>query len=709
MLESNPTITEDSFSLYNDRLTPNIFENCLTMKQLFYPMAILAIAAVSFSSCESKQGEEKAFDPAQMDLSVKPGVDFYEYVNGTWMKNTVIPEDKSRYGSFDMLQESNNKILKEIFEKAAAKADAPKGSSWQKVGDFYASGMDTIAIEEQGLNPITNNLNSIATLANTTNLQKEIALLHTIRVSPLFFVYAGQDDKQSDQIIVNLYQGGLGLPDRDYYLSPDPRSKTIREEYQKHLTAVFSLLGQDEAQSALSAEAVMQIESRLAKASMTRLERRDPNKTYNKVSLQEMQSIAPAFDWNAYFTNISIDVPSDFVIDNPTFFAEVSKMLTELPIDSWKTYLTWNLINRFSPYLSSPFVEQQFNFFGKVLSGSQKNKPRWERVAGSANMALGEAIGQVYVEENFPPQAKEKMVTLVANLKDAYRERIQNLTWMSEVTKQKAIDKLNAMNVKVGYPDKWTDYTNLEIDRNSYAANIKRSLAFSFRKNMDKLGKPVDRDEWFMNPQTVNAYYSPSMNEIVFPAGILQPPFFNLYADDAINYGGIGVVIGHEMTHGFDDQGRLYSKDGNLEEWWTPEDAEKFKALTQPLVDQYNAFVAIDSMHLDGNLTLGENIADYGGLTIAYHAFRKSLEGNNEPSPIDGFTANQRFFLSYGNIWRQVIRDEELMRRVKEDVHSPGRFRVNGALFNIPEFYQAFTIEPTEPLYIAPEKRATIW
>jgi putative endopeptidase len=522
-------------------------------------------------------------------------------------------------------------------------------------------------------------------------------------------VYAGQDDKQSDQIIVNLYQGGLGLPDRDYYLSPDPRSKTIREEYQKHLTAVFSLLGQDEAQSALSAEAVMQIESRLAKASMTRLERRDPNKTYNKVSIQEMQSIAPAFDWNAYFTNISIDVPSNFVIDNPTFFAEVSKMLTELPIDSWKTYLTWNLINRFSPYLSSPFVEQQFGFFGKVLSGSQKNRPRWERVAGSANMALGEAIGQVYVEENFPPQAKEKMVTLVANLKDAYRERIQNLTWMSEVTKQKAIDKLNAMNVKVGYPDKWTDYTNLEIDRDSYAANIKRSLAFSFRKNMDKLGKPVDRDEWFMNPQTVNAYYSPSMNEIVFPAGILQPPFFNLYADDAINYGGIGVIIVHEMTHGFDDQGRLYSKDGNLEEWWTPEDAEKFKALTQPLIDQYNAFVAIDSMHLDGNLTLGENIADYGGLTIAYHAFRKSLEGNNEPSPIDGFTANQRFFLSYGNIWRQVIRDEELMRRVKEDVHSPGRFRVNGALFNIPEFYQAFTIEPTEPLYIAPEKRATIW
>ncbi|MBN1990295.1 MAG: M13 family metallopeptidase [Bacteroidales bacterium] len=679
------------------------------MKQLFYLMTAVAFAAIAFSSCESKKGEKTAFDPKQMDLSVKPGVDFYEYVNGTWMKNTVIPDDKSRYGSFDILQEENNKILKSIFEKAASKTDAPKGSSWQKVGDFYASGMDTTAIEQLGVNPIQDNLNSIAAIANTSELQKEIALLHTIRVSPLFFVYAGQDDKQSDQIIVNLYQGGLGLPDRDYYLSPDPRSITIREGYQNHLAQVFKLLNQDEAQAALSADAVMQIESRLAKASMTRLERRDPNKTYNKVSLQEMQSIAPAFDWNAYFTNISIDVPSDFVIDNPAFFAEVSKMLTELPIDSWKTYLTWNLVNRFSPYLSASFVEQQFSFYGKVLSGSQTNKPRWERVAGSANMALGEAIGQVYVEENFPPQAKEKMVTLVANLKDAYRERIQNLIWMSEVTKQKAIDKLNAMNVKVGYPDKWTDYTNLEIDRDSYAANIKRSLAFSFRKNMDKLGKPVDRDEWFMNPQTVNAYYSPSMNEIVFPAGILQPPFFSLYADDAINYGGIGVVIGHEMTHGFDDQGRLYSKEGNLEEWWTPEDAEKFKALTQPLIDQYNAFIAIDSMHLDGNLTLGENIADYGGLTIAYHAFRKSLEGNNEPSPIDGFTANQRFFLSYGNIWRQVIRDEELMRRVKEDVHSPGRFRVNGALFNIPEFYQAFTIEPTEPLYIAPEKRATIW
>ncbi|HRX66907.1 MAG TPA: M13 family metallopeptidase [Tenuifilaceae bacterium] len=673
-------------------------------------IGIMLIVLLAFAACTTEKKEKKpAFDVSNMDITVNPGDDFYSYANGNWVKQTAIPEDKSRYGSFDILQEENNNLIKSILEKAASTTDAPQGSNWQKVGDFFAAGMDTASIELQGLDPIRNELTRIESIANTNDLLIELARFHAMRVSPFFNIYAGQDRKKSDQIVVNLYQGGLGLPDRDYYLSDDSRSQEIRTEYLNHVKTVFNLMGQYEEEALNLAKNVIDIETRLANVSYTRVERRDPNRTYNKVSLQEMQLLCPSIDWNGYFTNIGIEVPSEFVIDNPGFYKEVGAMLTDTPLEQWKTYLTWNLINRFSPYLSSAFADQQFNFYGTKLSGNEKNKPRWERVAGSANMALGEAVGQIYVEENFPPEAKEKMLELVANLKAAYRERIQNVTWMSSTTKGKAIEKLDAMNLKVGYPDKWKDYTSLEIDRESYAGNIKKALAFNFRENMSKLGKPVDRDEWFMTPQTVNAYYSPTMNEIVFPAAILQPPFFNLYADDAVNYGAIGMVIGHEMTHGFDDQGRLYNKNGNLEEWWEPEDAEKFNKLTQTLIDQYDAFVAINDMTLDGKLTLGENIADYGGLTIAYHALQKSFDTNEKPDPIDGFTPEQRFFLAYANVWRQVIRDKELMRRVKEDVHSPGKFRVNGAVFNINEFYDAFEVSPESPLYRHTETRPTIW
>ena len=662
------------------------------------------------SACKTQTDKQKpALEVSNMDLAVNPGDDFYSYANGAWIKKTTIPEDKSRYGSFDILQEENNAVLKEIFEKAASKKNAPAGSSWQKVGDFFKAGMNTENVELKGIDPIRPELELIDKIADTNELQQLIAQLHASRVSPLFNIYAAQDRKNTTEIIVNLSQGGLGLPDRDYYTSEDKRSTEIRNAYQQHLKQVFNLLGYDEEKAKQSAENVMAIETRLANASYTRLERRDPNKTYNKVSLQEMQLNSPMFNWSGYFSGIGIEVPAEFVIDNPTFFSEISKMLSETAIDSWKSYLTWNVVNRFSPYLSSAFVEQQFSFYGKVLSGNEVNRPRWERVASSANMAIGELVGQIYVEENFPPEAKEKMVELVANLKAVYRDRMQNLEWMSETTKQRAVAKLDAMNVKVGYPDKWKDYSDYTVTAECYATNIKNALQFAFRQNMDKLGKPVDRTEWFMTPQTVNAYYSPTMNEIVFPAAILQPPFFNLYADDAVNYGAIGVVIGHEMTHGFDDQGRKYNKDGNLEDWWEPEDSEKFNELTQTIIDQYEAFVAIEDMNLNGKLTLGENIADYGGLTISYHALQKSYEKNNRPKDIDGFTPEQRFFLSYANVWRQVIRDQELMRRVKEDPHSPGKFRVNGALFNINEFYDAFGIKPTDALYRTPEVRPTIW
>lgn len=671
---------------------------------------ILFIATVIFAGCKTQKKEVKpAFDTSNMDLSVRPGDDFYSFVNGNWVKNTRIPDDKSRYGSFEILQEENNVILKGIFESAAAKKRAPKGSSWQKVGDFYSSGMDTIAIELKGLDPIQEDMERIDALANTTELLDEIARLHSYRITPLFNINAGQDRKNTNEIIVNFSQGGLGLPDRDYYLSEDPRSKEIRNEYFDHIKKVFNLLGCTEDEAKAKAEIVMGIETRLATVSYTRLERRDPNRTYNKVSIQEMQLISNSIDWPNYFSNINVEVQPNFVIDNPNFFTEVSNMLAETPLDNWKTYLKWNLVNRFSPYLSSAFVNQQFNFYGKVLSGNEVNRPRWERVSGSANMAIGELVGQIFVEENFPPEAKAKMIELVSNLKAVYRDRMKTLTWMSDATKERAIAKLDSMNVKVGYPDKWKDYSNLEIVADCYATNIKNAMAFNFRENMNKLGKPVDRTEWFMTPQTVNAYYSPTMNEIVFPAAILQPPFFNLNADDAVNYGAIGMVIGHEITHGFDDQGRKYDLNGNLTDWWEPEDSEKFNQLTQTIIDQYEAFVAIGDMNLNGRLTLGENLADYGGLTIAYHALQKSMEGKERPGLIDGFTPEQRFFLSYGNVWRQVIRDQELMRRVKEGPHSPGVFRVNGAVFNINEFYDAFEIDPSDPLYRAPEVRPTIW
>ncbi|MGE0079324.1 MAG: M13 family metallopeptidase [Bacteroidales bacterium] len=670
---------------------------------------ICCFAAVSFVGCNNQEKIKPAFDTANMDLSVKPGEDFNAYANGGWIKNAKMPDDKSRYGAFNILAEENDHIVNDILQRASEKKDAPKGSNWQKVGDFYASGMDTVNIEKQGYEPIKGELQRIADIKSVEDLQKEIIALHQQYIAPLFIPYAGQDQKNTEVIVVNLGSAGLGLPDRDYYLNDDSRSAEIRKDYIDHLKAMFTLLEYTPEQAATIADQIMSLETRLAKVTQTRLEQRNPYLTYNKVTLDEMQKLSPAFDWKGYFEGIGIEVPKDLVIDNPKFFTEISKMQKDITLDEWKNYLVWNVVKNYASYLSSAFENQNFDFYSRKLSGNQTNRPRWQRIAGSANGAVGELIGEIFVEENFPPVAKEKMVALIGNLKLAFKDRISNLTWMSDSTKAKALDKLASIVVKVGYPDKWTDYTSLDITRDSYAENIKRSREFGFRYNMDKLGKPVDRTEWGMTPQTVNAYYNPLMNEIVFPAGILQPPFFNLNADDAVNYGAIGVVIGHEMTHGFDDQGRNFDKNGILTDWWTKEDSEKFNELTQALVDEYSGFVAIDSLHVDGKLTLGENIADYGGLTISYLAFQKSLEGKETPKNIDGFTANQRFFLSYANVWRQIIRDKELMRRVKEDVHSPGKFRVNGALFNIPEFYEAFQINPTDPLYIPVEKRAKIW
>jgi len=679
----------------------------MTKHQLMILAGMATLLGIAGCGHSDKQ-TSLAFSPANMDLSIKPGVDFYDYANGNWIKNTPIPGDRSRWGSFDQLQEENNVFVKGILEEAAASTNAAKGSNLQKVGDFYASGMDTTAIENAGFTPLMGDFENIDKLSKPEEIQGYISSLQTMGLRPAFNFSVVQDERNSNSMIANLSQGGLGLPDRDYYLGNDSRSKEIRAAYLKYIAKSFELTGVDSSNAKQFGQDVLNIETRLAQSSMSRKERRDPIKTYNKETVTEMQKLAPGISWSAYFTALGVKNVESFIVDNPKFFTELGKMIKNIPVDSWKIYLKWNVLNRYSPYLSSKFEANNFDFYGKQLSGQEVNRPRWQRVSATADRAIGEAIGELYVKKYFPAEAKAKMIDLVNNLKESYKERIKQLPWMSEPTKEKALEKLAKINVKVGYPDKWQDYSALNITRDSYLQNVKNASAFHFQDNLSELGKPVDRTKWEMTPQTVNAYYSPTMNEIVFPAAILRPPFFDLKADDALNYGGIGCVIGHEMTHGFDDQGRLYDKDGNLSDWWTPADAQKFKDLTQNLADDYSAFVAIDTMHLDGRLTLGENIADYGGLTISYNAFKKLVAKGNEPT-IDGFTPQQRFFLSYANVWRQGIRDKELMRRIKEDVHSPAKFRVNGALFNIPEFYDAFNISPQDPLYRAPENRPMIW
>ncbi|MCI0471182.1 MAG: M13 family metallopeptidase, partial [Candidatus Aminicenantes bacterium] len=511
--------------------------------------------------------------------------------------------------------------------------------------------------------------------------------------------------------ILWLYQGGLGLPDRDYYIEENDRAKSIRAEYLKHLTNMFQLLNETPEKAALSAQAVMSIETRLAKASMTRLELRNPKALYNKKNLQELAQMSPNFDFIAYFKNIGLENPQD--IDNyinvgqPKFFQEISAMMSEVTPEQWKPYFRWQLVRSSAPYLSSAFVKERFNFYDKFLSGQKEMKPRWKRSINEMNRTIGEAVGQVYVKKYFPPEAKTRAYELVMNLKKVFSQRIKKVAWMSDETKKKALAKLETFGVKIGYPDKWIDYSTLETKRDSYILNILRANRFDFNREMKKIGRLVDREEWDIYPQIVNAYYNPLMNEIIFPAGILQPPFFDFKADDAVNYGAIGAAIGHEMTHGFDDQGRQFDKDGNMNDWWTKEDEEKFKARTEVFVRQYESYVVVDDAHMNGKLSLGENIADLGGLNIAYDALMSVLPEN--PAKIDGFTPQQRFFLSWARVWRENIRKEALLLGLKTDVHPPSKFRTIGPLSNIPAFYKAFDVKPGAAMYRPENEQASIW
>jgi len=651
--------------------------------------------------------EEPPFDTANMDLSVKPSDDFFLYANGGWIKRTPIPPEYSRWGSFNQLIEKNNDALHDVAERAAKDTTANDPDA-KKVGDYYASGMDEATIEVERVKPLTDELKRIDAIKTREDVLREIAHLHDLGVSSLFGFTSGQDDKNSTMVIAQAYQDGLGLPDRDYYTKTDEASKKLRDQYVEHVTKMLTLLGEDPKAAAEHAKRIMAMETALAQVSRTKVELRDPQKNYNKMKMVDLQSLTPDFKWNDYFKEANLVNPGDVNVGQPDFFKGADKVFASTPIDDWKKYFRWHLVHSTASELSNDFVNENFNFYETALRGTKQIKPRWKRVVTATDGAVGEALGKLYVADYFPPESKARALELVNNLRSALSDRINALDWMDDATKQAAQKKLAAITVKIGYPDKWRDYSALRVDRGPFVLNAIRASMFEVHRELNKIGKPVDRSEWGMTPPTVNAYYNPKLNEIVFPAGILQPPFFNPKADDAMNYGGIGAVIGHEMTHGFDDQGRQYDEVGNLRDWWSPESAAKFKERSGAVVKQYSEYEPLPGLHLNGELTLGENIADIGGVKIAYAALQKAIAGKPQEK-IDGFTADQRFFLGFAQIWRSVQRDEDLKLRLNTDPHSPARYRVNGPLSDLVEFQKAFNIPDGSPMVRPADKRVNIW
>lgn len=666
---------------------------------------------MTFSNCNQKiepQNSVPAIDLNNMNTSIEPGDDFFRYVNGKWLENNPIPDEYTIYGAMTKIADDNQLQLQTIIKEVSASTNLKKGSTAQKISDFYNSGMDSVAINEKGVKEIEADLKRIEQLETKTQLPAVIAEMNRFGIMPFFVFYPGADMKNASMVIANLFQGGMGLPDRDYYLKDDDRSLDIQENYKKTIENLFVLSGENETEAKRIATAIMQLETDLARVAMDRVERRDPNKTYHKMTVSELRKVSPIFDWNNYFEALGGATIESLNVRMPDFIAGMDDVINKASIETIRFYLKWNILRSSAPYLSDDFVQAHFDFYSKYLSGQLTMRPRWKQVLDVTSGSLGELIGQLYVEKHFPAIAKERMVALVGNLRTSLENRIKQLDWMQDETKKQALSKLATMNLKVGYPDKWTDYTALDVVPDSYFTNIRNASKFEFEREMAKIDKPVDKDEWFMTPQTVNAYYSPTMNEIVFPAGILQPPFFNVDADDAVNYGAIGVVIGHEMTHGFDDQGCKYDLNGNLNNWWTVKDTEAFNERTEQLVKLFNEFSVLEGHYVDGRLTLGENIADLGGLMVSWDALQLAAQ-KNQYDTIDGFSYQQRFFIGYAQIWRQNIREKTLLRRLVEDVHSPGEARVNRTLFSMPEFYKHFPVTPENKLYITPNERASIW
>lgn len=654
------------------------------------------------------QSNSKFIDPAQMDLSVKPGDDFYQYASGTWIKNNPVPAKETRWGSFNVLRDFNINAVKGLVTDAAADKSAPAGSVKRRVGDFYTAAMDSLAIEKLGYTPIKSDLKQISQINSIQGILDQVNLFRTSGMAaPMYSLYVGQDRKNVNKYLVQLGQGGTTLPDRDYYLKDDSRSVKIREAYLIYMTTLFELTGSKPSDAAKKAATILALEKQLAAAQMSRLEMRDPYKTYNKFTITEFTKTTPDLNWSSILEKSKIKGQDTILVSSPAFFSSLNGMLKSVPLADWKTYLEWNVLKSAAPNLSSPFVNATFAF-NQVQTGQKIQTPRWQRMSQLTDGTLGDLLGQLYVAQYFKPDAKVRMTELIANLRKAFEIRIKNLDWMSAETKQKALEKLHAFTPKIGYPEKWKTYAGLEITPKTYLQNLRNAGAWAYQEMVDQLGKPVDRTRFGMTPPTVNAYYSPTMNEIVFPAGILQFPFFDPKADDAVNYGGIGAVIGHEMSHGFDDTGSQYDKDGNLRNWWTDADRAKFNAKTKLLGEQFDSYMVLDTIPVNGKFTMGENIGDLGGLNAAYEAFKMTKQGQSNEK-IDGFTPDQRFFLSWAQVWRGNILPETAAQMIKTDTHSPGQFRTIGAPVNMDAWYQAFDVKPGDKLYKKPEDRIRLW
>lgn len=672
--------------------------------------SFLTVAAVCFSiaACNSgKSGLTTGIDLANLDTTALPGTDFYQYACGGWMKNNPMPAEYSQYGSFTILAENNRKQMQGLIEELGKMQHEP-GSIGQKIATLYNVAMDSVKLNQDGINPIKAELEEIAGLKDKAGVYALLGSLERRGISSYLGTGVGADQMNSNMNAVYTGQNGLSMGERDYYLAEDEATSKVREAFKAHVVKMFQLAGYDDATANSARDIVMDVETRLAKAFRSMVELRDPHANYNKMTMAELKKQYATFDWDAYLTNLGLENVQEIIVGQPAALAEAAKVLDTLPIEQQVLYLQWKLIDHAASFLSDDIVAQNFDFYSRTMSGAQEMQPRWKRAVSMVSSVLGEAVGQMYVEKYFPAAAKERMVALVKNLQTALGERIQNLEWMSDSTKTRALEKLATFHVKIGYPDKWKDYTNLEIKDDSYYANIERAICWASDENMAKAGKPVDKDEWQMTPQTVNAYYNPTTNEICFPAGILQPPFFDMKADDAFNYGAIGVVIGHEMTHGFDDQGRQYDKDGNLKDWWTTEDAERFNERAQVMVNFFDSIQVAPGVHANGKQTLGENIADYGGLQVSYQAFKNATKDAPLPT-VDGFTPEQRFFLAYAGVWANNVRPEYVLYLTKMDVHSLGEWRVNGALPQIDAWYEAFDIQESDPMYLPKEKRVSIW
>jgi len=649
------------------------------------------------------------FDLANLDRSISPCDDFYQFANGGWMKNNPIPAAYPRWGSFTILQQQNQDVLRTILEEAAQDKAAKPGSNWQKIGDFYSSCMDESQIEAAGVKPLEPEFERIAQIKDTATLQAELARLQNEGADAVFGFGSQTDYKNSNQMIAGVGQGGLGLPDRDYYTRTDEKSTKLRSDYIQHLTNMFKLLGDSDERAAADAKTVMEIETRLAKASMPRADLRDPDKTYHKMTVSQFQELAPNVNWEGYFKDLGTPAVAEINVNQPEFMKEVSAAWVSVPLADWKVYLRWHLVHGVAASLPKKFVDENFDFYSKTLTGTTEILPRWRRCVQATDRQLGEDLGQFYVERAFPPEAKAKALAMVHNLVDALRLDISTLDWMSPATREQAATKLNAIKLKIGYPDKWRDYSAFTVDRGPYVQNVIRGNDFESAYDLGKIGKPVDRSVWGMTPPTVNAYYNSTRNEIVFPAGILQPPFYDPNRDDAMNYGGMGSVIGHELTHGFDDQGSKFDAQGNLKNWWTPEDLKNFQARGECIVKQFDSFEVEPGLHENGKLVEGESIADLGGLTIAYAAFQRTLEGKPAPAPIDGFTADQRFFLAWAQVWASNMRPEYARMIVNTNPHPLDSYRVNAPLSNSPAFAKAFNCAADSKMVRPEAARCRIW